>query len=156
MSKKIQNIKSTGFKVPERYFESLDSKILDKTKTTSLLNRKTESGFKVPDGYFENFNVKPKKEKVITLKQVLYISSIAAALVLLFTTFIPREETTFDSLETATIENYLLEEHYETSEIASLLADDELSLETFDLVPSDEIIEDYLIQNTSIDNLIEF
>lgn len=156
MSKKIQHIKSSGFKVPEGYFESLDSKLLDKTKTTSLLNNKPASGFKVPDSYFENFNVKPKKEKVITLKQVLYISSIAAALVLLFTIFIPRQEPTFDSLETATIENYLLEEHYETSEIASLLADNELSLETFDLVPSDELMEDYLIQNTSIDNLIDF
>ena len=156
MSKKFQHNKSSGFKVPEGYFQSLDSKILDRTKTNSVLNKKPESGFKVPEGYFENFSVKHKKGKVINLKQVLYISSIAAVLALLFTIFIPKEEPTFDSLETATIENYLLEEHYETSEIASLLADNELSLETFNLVPSDETIEDYLIQNTSIDNLIDF
>lgn len=156
MNKEFKNKKSTGFKVPEGYFESLDSKLLGVTKAHSTIGTTGETGFKVPDGYFENFRATPKKPKVVTLKRVLYISSIAAVLTLLFTVISPKEELNFDSLETATIENYLLEESYETSEIASLLNENQLTMESFDLVPEEEQLEDYLIQNTSIENLIEF
>ena len=156
MNKEFQNKKASGFKVPEGYFESLDSKLSELTKASPSIGTSGKTGFMVPEGYFENFKVTPKKTKIITLKRMLYISSIAAMLTLLFTVLSPEDELTFDSLETATIENYLLEESYETSEIASLLNEKQLTMESFNLAPEEEQLEDYLIQNTAIENLIDF
>ncbi len=155
MDKEFKHIKSSGFKVPKGYFESLDERLLDLTKTGSPLSSIPNTGFKAPEGYFENFRIKPKKAKVITLKRVLYISGVAAVLALLITVFVPKNTLSFDSLETATIETYLLEESYQPSDIASLLNENELTLESFNLVPDEEQLEDYVIQNSSIENLLD-
>lgn len=40
-----------GFRVPEEYFESLESKV------TESLNKESRKGFRVPEGYFEDFEV---------------------------------------------------------------------------------------------------
>lgn len=153
---KFQHTKNSGFKVPEDYFDSLESKILDKAKMALPLESKIDSGFKVPEGYFDNFKPKAKSSKVINLKKVLYISSIAAAIVLLFALFIPKSTPNFDGLETAAIETYLLNESYETSEIAGLLNEDDLTLETFDVSLDSEDMETYILENTSVENLIDF
>lgn len=157
MSKEeFQHTKNTGFKVPEGYFASVESKILEKAKTASPLESKIDSGFKVPDGYFDNFKPKVKNTKVLTLKTSLYFSSVAAAILLLFALFLPKGTSSFDSLETATIETYLLNESYETSEIAGLLNEEDLTLDTFDISLDTDEMETYILENTAVENLIDF
>ncbi len=155
MKKKFQHTNPSGFKVPKGYFDSLESKILDKSRESTLLKTQINSGFKVPENYFDDFKVETHKTNVISWKKVAYISSIAATITLLFTLLLPKEPS-FENLETATIEDYLLFESYETQEMASIFDETDLTLETFNLNVDQEVIEDYLLENIDIDNLIEY
>ena len=153
--KKIGHSNDSGFKTPEGYFDSLETKILNKIGESSFLETKTNAGFKVPDNYFKDFKVETKNTPTIAWRKVVYLSGVAATIALLLTVFIPREEPTFESLETAAIENYLLNETFESSEIAGLLTDDDLTMETFDLTIDSEEMENFILENTSVENLID-
>ena len=85
MNKKyIHNIKKTGFKVPEDYFNSLEDDIL--TEIT-LKEKVSNSGFRTPKDYFKTLEdviiekvTEQKTSKVISLfskKNLIYASSIA-------------------------------------------------------------------------------
>ncbi len=157
---KLHNIKDLGFKTPENYFDGLEDSIMNQIK----LDKKIEdSGFKVPDNYFDSLDDKilkkvahkPKVISLLTKRNLFYAASIAAALVLMFSINENNNELTFDDLEITSIENYLYDEDFDTYEIASLLTDEELSTDNFvDSQLSDELIENYLLQNATIEDLI--
>ena len=163
-SNNLHNIKQTGFKTPDTYFESFDDILLNQLKLDTHLNDKIASGFKVPEGYFETFDATVLKQlqkdepKIITLsfwKKVAFVSGIAASLAILLTVFNTSEDVTFESLETASIENYIYEEHMNSYDIASFLTEDDLVIENFITTPiSDESLESYLLDNTTIENLM--
>ncbi len=114
---KLHNIKDSGFKAPENYFDGLEDSIMDQIK---LHEKIEDTGFKSPDNYFDLLEDKiidrvkhePKVISLFNKRNLLYASSIAAALVIMFSIFINKSELTFDDLETASIENYLNEEEY--------------------------------------------
>ena len=90
---KLHNIKDSGFKTPKNYFDGLEDSIMNQIK----LKGKIEStGFKAPDNYFESLDDKilgkvahkPKVISLFTRRNLFYASSIAAALVLMFSIFI--------------------------------------------------------------------
>lgn len=159
----LHRIKTSGFKTPETYFESLDATILEKLKETSTLNTLKTSGFKIPETYFETLETKLLKKvqapKVIPIwlsKKVIYVTAMAASLAILFGWFNKTANTTsFDTLETTSIETYLSEEAINTYDIASLLNDDDLVLDNFisETLPEDAL-ENYLLNNTTIEELI--
>jgi hypothetical protein len=161
--KELYTIKPSGFKVPNDYFSQVEEQILSEVQ---LKNTVDASGFDVPDSYFESLEnkifLKLEEEqdvKVIPLfswKNVMYVSAIAACLVLMFNVFYNASETiTFDSLETASIENYLEQEDYTSYELAFLLTDDELNINNFtDTEISEESLEDYLLDQSNIEDLI--
>jgi hypothetical protein len=163
---KLHNIKSTGFKTPDNYFETLDDAVFSKLAEENLSAQTNSSGFKVPENYFESIDSKilstlDKKEdsKVISLfswKKVAYISGVAASLILAFNlVFNNTNELTFDTLETASIENYLLNEDLSAYEIAPYLGMTELNSDNFiDNTMNASDIEDYLLQNSDIEQLI--
>ena len=159
-SNNLHNIKRTGFKTPDAYFDSFDDILLNQLKLDAHLKDKTASGFKAPKGYFESFDATVLKQlpKVITLplwKKVASVSGIAASLAILLTVFNTTENVTFESLETASIENYIYEENMNTYDIASFLNEDDLVIENFVTTPiTDESIESYLLDNTTIENLM--
>lgn len=164
-SNNLHNIKRTGFKTPDAYFESFDEMLLNQLKVDDHLKRKNDAGFKVPNGYFESFDATVLKQlqkeepKVISLplwKKVAFVSGIAASLAILLTVFnTTTENVTFESLETASIENYIYDENINTYDIASLLNEDDLVIENFIMTPiSDESLETYLLDNTTIENLM--
>src|SRR5690606_25316871 len=108
----LHNIKQTGFKTPDAYFESFDDILLNQLKLDAQLNDKTASGFKTPEGYFESLDERilqqlhKEEPKVITLslwKKVAFVSGIAASLAILLTVFNAKQDVTFESLETASI-----------------------------------------------------
>ena len=142
----LHNIKKLGFKVPQNYFEGLEDSILAEAKLRNLVS---DSGFKAPDGYLDNFNVSVKKEiKVISLfskRNMLFASSIAAAIVLFFSLSIfDNSPLSFNDLDATTVENYILDET-EVSDLASLFQNNELSEAHFiDYTISDETLDSYL------------
>ena len=165
-NKNLHNITSTGFKTPDDYFKTFDEKITSKLNNSNSLSDIKSAGYSVPTDYFETFNekvleqLKPKKDtKVVSLlnwKKVAYISGIAASILLAFNIFYNNpEKIDFEALETASIESYLNEEDLSSYDIASYLNDDDLSKDVFiDNKLSEESLEDYLLQNSTIEDLI--
>ena len=167
MSDKFKHIKKTGFTTPKEYFNSIEDSVFDALKTDDLLKDVNDPGFALPNDYFDNIEdtVLAKLEsndvnKVISLwsrRNVLYLSGIAAAIVLLFSVFI-NQSSSIEDLDLDLVENYILEEDISSYELASLLTEDELSsinLEIMDEAFTDEEMTDYLLENIDIEDIIE-
>ena len=156
----LHNIKKPGFKTPKNYFDGLEDSIMNQIKIQEKIE---DTGFKVPDNYFDSLDDKilgkvtnkPKVISLFTKRNLFYASSIAAAIVLMFSIFINNDDLTFDDLEMASIENYLTEEDFDTHDIASLLTEDELITDNFiNSEFTDEALEDYLLKNATIEDLL--
>ena len=162
----LHNIKSTGFKTPDNYFESMDDAIFSRLSEDAISAKVNSSGFKVSENYFESFDAKvltsinnENKSKVIPLfnwKKVTYISGIAASIILAINLFFTNSNNfTLDDIDTASIESYLMNEDLSSYDIAPYLGTADLSSEHFvenRLKTSD--IEDYLLQNSDVENFI--
>ena len=160
--KSVHNIKKTGFKTPKDYFTNLEDVILSEIKLKKTVKN---SGFNVPKGYFETLehrvieNVSGQKSsKVISLfnkRTIIYVSSIAAAILLLFNLSIFNKDAGWNKLDTETVENYIIAEDYGSYEIASLLSEEDLKEEDFiDYNFDNENIENYLLNNLDIGDLV--
>jgi len=171
MSKENQNndnlnkIKSTGFKIPDDYFESFEESILSKLNGESKLSAVKTSGFKKPDNYFITLEesivqkLSQKKEtKIIKLnskRTLLYVSGIAAAILLLFNLSIFDNKPSFDDLETETVENYIFDENINSYDIAALLSDEQIEkIIIKDHSLNEDNIEEYLLDNADIEALM--
>ena len=163
-NKKTHNIKSTGFNTPEGYFESFDEKILSKLDKMSPLEH-LESGFNAPKDYFNTIEDRiihvvseQKNTKVISLfnkKSIIYVTSIAAAVLLLFNLSVFEKTPSFDKLDTETVENYFLNENISSYEIAAVLSDEELNdAISIDFNFDEENIEAYLLEHADIETLM--
>lgn len=145
-NKNLHNIKETGFKVPQDYFEALEDTILNEVKLKSIVS---ESGLKIPKDYLDNFNVSVKEEtKVISIfnkKNIIFVSSIAAAIILFFSLNIfNTSTTTLDDIDTASVDDYILNET-EISELTTLFQDSDLSEAQFiDYTLSDEALDSFI------------
>ncbi len=158
----LPNSANSGFKTPKNYFETLEDHVLDQL----ALNEIDSSGFKTPKNYFEtienqvlnNSSVKQKPTNVISLlskKHILYLSGIAASIVIFFNLNYFKAGTNFDSLEAQTVENYILNENMNTYDIAALLTDTELKEENFiNMNLSSANIESYLIDQIDLETII--
>lgn len=163
--KNLNTIKSTGFEVPKDYFDAFDEKLLNKIAKEESITKIKSTGFKTPEGYFDNLeeriiqNVSEEKEtKVISLinkKTIVYISSIAAAILLLFNLSIFKKNIVVDDIETETVVNYIIDEDISSYEIAALLTEEELSEDNIvDHNFNEENIEEYLLNNADIEELL--
>jgi len=168
MKSKLNNIKKAGYKTPEDYFQNLEDKIMDNIKLNEALQNIENEGFKAPEGYFDTLEnivlnkIKDeKKTKVISLinKQTLiYISGVAAAILIMFNVFWNNFETTIEAIDYELVENYFIDEGINTYEIASLLTDDtdfNLDIELFDETFNDDSLEDYLFENVDLEDFID-
>jgi hypothetical protein len=158
--------KTTGYKTPESYFENFDEALFAKIAASTLPKK---HGFKVPDSYFENLEdkivakaiaSKKPQQKVITLKRALvFVSGIAAAMVLYFniakTNEPVKEEISFDSLTVSEINTWLEDESFHIGNYA-IGTEFEVSSEkneVLDIPASD--LEEYLKENP-MDNIVYF
>lgn len=161
--KKLDHINTSGFKVPKDYFSQVEEQILS---DVHLKNKVKHSGFDVPDSYFETLEERILKKletknevKVISLfkwKKVIYASAIAACVVLMFNVFSnTSKELTFESIEIATIENYLEDEDFTSIDFTSLLTYEDVNKDNFieNEIP-DYLIEDYLMNTIELEDLI--
>jgi hypothetical protein len=163
---KLQNIKSTGFKIPDQYLDALDDEVISKLKTEVLQDKVNASGYKVPDDYFGTLEASvldkitndTPNSKVISLvnkRTLLYVSSIAAAVLLVFSLNTLKTKPSFKDLATNTVEDYILDEGINAYDIASLLSEEQLegaiSIE-HDIDANH--IEAYLLENEDLTGLI--
>jgi len=165
MKKKLNNIKVTGFKTPDNYFDAVEENIFNTLNREISIAISKETGFKTPSHYFDGIEEviinkterknTPKVISIFSKRNLLYVSSIAAAVLIFFNLSIFDKKITFDSLDTETVENYILYEDYSAYEIASLFSENDLldnliEPESF----SDDAIETYIIDHLDIESLI--
>ncbi len=165
-AKALSDQKSKDMHVPEGYFDGLEDKIMKAISEESILDKQINSGLKVPKDYFNTIEdsildkIEDKREpKVIQLlsrRNIMYASCIAAALVLMFSFYFNKEETTFENIDVELVENYILDQNIDSYELASLLKDEDLETENFldSEIYTDNSIEEYLIDNADIEELI--
>lgn len=127
---------------------------------------KVTTGFKIPEHYFEQFEAKimekipvQKEVKVVSLfynKQV-WISSIAALLLLTIAIPVYFNMAKESSLDAITIENYLSQQNVGTTELTQHLTDEDISsLEnnlSLNTINSDAL-EDYLSESENLEYYI--
>ena len=162
-NKNLKNIKQSGFKVPKDYFENLEESLLNSSEINIDIK---ESGFKVPDNYFDKVETsilnktsnKTKETRVISLynKKTLITSlSIAATILLLLNLSIFDKQITFDSIDNAALETFVLNEELESLDIARLISNDnELSNSLLPDSVSDTYLESYLLDSEDIEDII--
>lgn len=152
---KLHNIKSTGYKTPDNYFENFEVTLLEQLKENKLIKDIDTSGFSVPDAYFDTVetNIITKlsetNKPVIPFKRsskLYYISGIAASFVLFFgLVFSQQKAVDIEAIDTVAIENYLYQEDYSNDELASLFQTSEISDTDFiDVNISEETLNQYL------------
>ncbi|MFI1771582.1 hypothetical protein [Thalassobellus citreus] len=158
----LHNINETGFKVPKDYFENLEDAILSDIKLKELSH---ESGFITPKDYFDTLEdhiiektstkETPKVISLFNRRNLLYLSGVAAAVLLLFNLSIFNNTTTWASLDTETVEDYMINGGLlDSYEIASLLTTEELSDANFiETNFNENNIETYLIDHLDIEDL---
>lgn len=124
----------TGFKTPKDYFDTFENNIYEQ------LEIQPKTGFKTPDNYFDTLeesilnkasSSETKVRRLISRKQITYISTIAATLVFSFLIFKPSDiqNTTFENIEYTVYEEYLSTEHidmspYELAELYNINSND--------------------------------
>lgn len=87
MKKTDENRK--GFRVPEEYFESLDTRLMTRLKSGS------KKGLKVPEGYFEEFEVKPPRNRP-DVKNLIWLAAAASILLIFGPQYMNTNQKTLD------------------------------------------------------------
>ena len=159
---KLENIKQSGFKVPKNYFESFDDLLLNELKLKEACKN---HGFKVPNNYFNSVenNIlntiketeNPKVIKLITWQKLSYIAAVAASLIIMFNVIVDKGTFDINNIETASIENYILNEELDTNDMATLF--NEVDISAMSLTNnniSSETLETYVLDNLEIDELL--
>lgn len=158
----IHNINETGFKIPKDYFDNLEDAILSEIKLKELSN---DSGFKTPKDYFETLEDRiiektpiertPKVISLFTKRNLVYISGVAAAVLLLFNISLFNNTPTWASLDTEMVEDYMINgDLLDSYEIASLLTTEELNDANFiETNFNENNIETYLINHLDVEDL---
>ncbi|WP_459212657.1 hypothetical protein [Aquimarina rhabdastrellae] len=163
------------FNIPEGYFESFEIRLQQKIQQeNTVLPNTQESGFTIPEDYFDTFesqlNQKIQSQKhsskvidLFSVRRLIYISSIAAAITLLIV-FLPTtsSETSYTTFDTSTIdimdiENYINDGTLEVSDndIAQLFDDIEFSIaeHSIEKLNDDTVIEYFSEEEIQLDYL---
>ena len=161
---KLHNIKSSGFKTPENYFDSIEDKFFERLKVEESIKGLNDSGFTAPEGYFDTLEDKilSKLEdkpvvKLNSRKTLYYITGIAASLLLLFAIFLNNNDTT-QELSAEMVETYFENSDLDSYELAELLVNADILEEDFTIVETEykeENLESYLLENTDIETILQ-
>ncbi|WP_299116618.1 hypothetical protein [uncultured Winogradskyella sp.] len=162
---KLHNIKTTGYKTPDDYFESFENKLFERLSEEEPIEGVKDSGYTVPKNYFDSiedkvFNTISTKEipivKLRARKYFYYVAGIAASLVLLFAIFF--QDTDYESLSIEVVETYLEDRDLDSYELAQLLSDVDLLEDDFIITETpyeEDNLENYLLENTDLESFLE-
>jgi len=160
--------KNPDFKVPKGYFGSLGEQLNDQIELEKVLGGKIDSGFNVPNDYFNTLSGKisnlpslaDKKPKVIALHRRKWlwtaISTAAVAVLLIALNWNSGNQNTIESLELASIEEYLLLDptFINDQDFETLLSEEDLVMLNEESSLTDEYIIDYLEYNDDSYNML--
>ncbi len=154
--------KHIGFKVPKDYFETFEDSLFSKLEDSNSNNK---TGFVVPENYFENVEdaILNKIEAedstpVISLfnkKTLLFVASIAACIVLVFSIF-KNKDVSVNDIASTEIENYLeANQTISETELLSLLNNEDINqlIKETNTIANQQI-EDYLLDNLNDTSLL--
>jgi hypothetical protein len=159
--KKLDAIKTSGFKTPQNYFSQVEKQILNEV---SLIEKVNQSGFEVPVNYFDTLDRKVLNQletdkpliRFNPIPSFYYIAGIAASLLLLFAIYINQEPT--KDIPVEMVERYFQDRDLDTYELAQLLSDADLLEDDFIITETnynEDHLETYLLENTDIELLIQ-
>jgi len=164
----LKNIKEPGYLAPDSYFESIEDSVMSKLNDDMVLENIKDSGFKTPDNYFEhvedtvlaklNDNKSTKVLPLFSRRNVLYVSGVAAAILIMLGIFNNKTNNGIDSLDIEVVESYLEDQDLDTYDIASLLSVEDLEEDDFGIINdsfTEESLEDYLMDNANLEDIIE-
>lgn len=154
-----------GFKTPEDYFENFEARLFSNAELNEPKLVTSQSGFLTPDNYFDNLevkvlsNIENKPSKVISIFRNHWTTAsvaVAASITLLLFLFSNNaEEVSFNSVETVSIENYILNTDITANDISQFLTDEDLNYSiTEHTTLSDDNIEIYLLNNSNLEYLL--
>jgi hypothetical protein len=161
---KLHNIKSSGFKTPENYFNAFDDKLFERLNIKESIEGVNDSGFTTPKDYFESLEDKILNKledkpvvKLNTRKTLYYVAGIAASLLLLLAIFINTGSKT-QELSAEMVETYFENSDLDSYELAELLVNADILEKDFTLVETEyneENLESYLLENTDIETILQ-
>lgn len=161
---KLHNIKSSGFKAPGNYFDSIEDKFFERLKVEESIEGLNDSGFTAPEDYFDTLEDKilSKLEdkpvvKLNSRKTLYYITGIAASLLLLFAIILNNDDNT-QELSAEMVETYFENSDLDSYELAELLVNADILEEDFTIVETEykeENLESYLLENTDIETILQ-
>ncbi len=165
MNKNLDNIENTGFNIPEDYFKSLEDQIMNTINSKGALESIESTGFEMPESYLNSVEAavfsklsKNDNSKVISIfnrRNLLYLSGVAAAVLLFFSLIFNNNTITIENINIELVETYIINEDLDSYDIAALLDDDELENALYlQNIIMDETLEDYLLENTTIEDLL--
>ncbi len=145
--------KHQGFEVPKGYFENNKNTILD---AISKEKHSEESNFNVPEDYFktskkeilDNIKTSKKETPVVSLFKNRIIIGIAASVLLLltFTFYQQNTQSTPKIVETAPLKDPLLNKKEGIQHSTPLSKKDKMLAIFVDDTASDELINDFLLE----------
>lgn len=156
---------NTGMNTPKGYFENFEDRMMLRVMEENLPE---SNGLRVPNTYFDSLeervvdrlavNKEPKVIPLFSKRTLIYVSGIAASLILLISLWGKTDELSLDELSANEVEEYIENGGIDLSsyEVMALLAEDELSeISISSEVISDEALEAYLLENFDETSLIE-
>lgn len=133
-------------------------------------NDKITTGFKTPSDYFEQFEVKmmrqistekpvEKEVKVVPFfyRKQIWISSIAALILLAITIPVYFNMANENNLDATTIESYLAQQSVGTRELTKHLTDEDIASLEISLnisASENDAIENYLLESENLDYIL--
>lgn len=161
---KLHNIKNTGFKTPDDYFNSFEDKLMQQLRASEGLEDVNTPGFTVPKTYFDTVEndilnkLNNKSTPVIQLtsrRPLYYIAGIAASLLLLLAIFINK---TNEEVTTEMVESYFENSDLDSYELAELLVETNILEDDFTITESqynEAFLETYLLDNADLESILE-
>jgi len=159
---KLHQIKNSGFKTPEDYFSNLEETILTQI---NLEEKVTKTGLKTPENYFESIedriisqisnNQESKVISLVSKRTIIAITSIAAAITILFNLVVFDNNISFDGIDTESLENYVSTQEFEALDLeAEIIEDLDISSFILDEAISDVSLENYLYNTSDLEDFI--
>lgn len=155
-------MEDSGFKTPENYFFNLEEEIMSHIYLEEKIDK---AAFKTPENYFESLEdkifsqilIKPET-KVISLvskRNILALSGVAAAIVLLFNLNLFAKDFSFSSIDHDTLENYVTNQEFEATDLeAEIIQDIDISSFILGESISDASLESYLYNTSDLEDFI--
>ena len=170
MNTNESDINKPKFQLPDNYFEQFGEELQAQIALEKALGGKVSTGFSTPEAYFENrtWQVTPisnaevqetgeKSSKVVSMftRKTLWsgLSIAAIAIIVISVLNLTTDPTSFDTLDLADIENYMVNENlaFTTDELAVLLSEDAINTLTENTaILDDEQLIEYLEESTDM------